>query len=293
MVMIMKKSLAVFLCLIFIAGILAACSGKEAQESDNLKITIDTHYADMDESTVRAYEKLCNAVLAGENEIKFNIAMSGDVTKLFYTCFPLYPLVSSINYNEDSTGFVIEYFHSQEEHLNLVKQFEEKINSIVEECGYGKVNRNQYIFNVYRYMCDNVSIDDSVTSTYETVMQGKGVSAAVNSMFEYIVLQGGGEASHVLNYSGESKIISLVKFNGTWFYFDTAAEISDNTGALTQFAMDEERAGTGFKFTDNEDVFEVGDNSYSRLALSQSYTEKSGEITVLCSDGKDFLLKFN
>ena len=291
----MKKFTAVLLCIIMAAGIFSSCSngGKDNSDSADITITLDSHYAETDESVSRAYEKLCNAVIAGESEVKFNIGMSGDVTKLFYTCFPLYSLVSSINYNEDSTGFKIEYFHSPEEHKEIVSQFKEKVDSIMAECEYGKVNINRYIFNVYQYMCSNISVDNSVTSTYETIMQGKGVAASINSMFEYIVLLGGGEASHVLNYSGGGSMISLVKFNGSWLYFDVASEISEDTKALTRFAMDRKRAGASYHFTDGEEVFAVDDDSYSPLSSSSSYTAEDDKITVLCDGETEFVLKFN
>lgn len=291
----MKKITAVFLCVIMAAGMFCSCSkgGKDLSDSADITITLDSHYAETDESVSRAYEKLCNAVIAGESEVKFNLGMSGDVTKLFYTCFPLYSLVSSMNYNEESTGVTIEYFNSPEEHKEIVSRFKEKVDSIMDECEYGKVNVNRYIFNVYQYMCSNITVDNSVTSTYEAIMQGKGVSAAINSMFEYIVLLGGGEASHVLNYSGSGSMISLVKFNGSWLYFDAASEISKNTRALKYFAMDRKRAGASYQFTDGEAVFAVEDDFYSALSSSLSYTDENGEVTVLCGDENEFVLKFN
>ena len=92
----MKKFLSVILLLVFMMSIFTACSDAakddSAQDSE-INITVDSHYENIDESSVRAYEKLCTAVVNGDSEVKFNTSLLDDVNQLFYTCFPLYPLV--------------------------------------------------------------------------------------------------------------------------------------------------------------------------------------------------------
>ncbi|MDE6470974.1 MAG: hypothetical protein K2L19_08155, partial [Eubacterium sp.] len=74
------------------------------------------------------------------------------------------------------------------------------------------------------------------------MIDNKGYSAVLCSLFEYLVLQGGGKASHIINvYS--SSMISLVHFKGEWYYFNPALDIGDNQGkSLKGFAMNNERA---------------------------------------------------
>lgn len=289
----MKKFLSLILCVILAAGAFTACSKNTVKSDVQLKITYDSHYSETNESTLRAYEKLCEAVINGDSEVKLNTRLSEKITALFYTGFPLYQLVSSINFTQDNDGFSIEYVNSPEEHKALVEQFSDKVHEIVTECGYGSTTINQYIFNVYEYVCNNVTLDNSVTSAYDTIMQGKGISASINSMFEYLLLQGGCEACHVLNLTDGGKIISLVKFNGSWYYFNPAAEIENGSNRLRFFAMNEDRAGKDYTFSDNEKVFAVTDDSYSQLQSALSYTVSDKDVNVLCVDDIEFSFKLN
>ena len=90
----MKKTISLILCAALFCSIFAACSNAdssdktdESVEADNvqIKITTDAHYASLDESSIKAYEKLCNAVLNYESEVKYNVSLTDDVNRLFYT----------------------------------------------------------------------------------------------------------------------------------------------------------------------------------------------------------------
>ena len=58
----------------------------------------------LDESSIKAYEKLCNAVLNYKSEVKYNVSLSDDVNRLFYTSFPQYVLVDGIDFLNDNSG---------------------------------------------------------------------------------------------------------------------------------------------------------------------------------------------
>lgn len=78
----MKKAISLILSAAFVCSLFAACSDKSVNEDGNnkssennieLKITIDAHYSSLDESSIKAYEKLCNAVLNYKSEVKYNV----------------------------------------------------------------------------------------------------------------------------------------------------------------------------------------------------------------------------
>ncbi|MGN1123643.1 MAG: hypothetical protein ACI4RR_04810, partial [Eubacterium sp.] len=232
----MKKTASLFLCLVLICTLFSACGEKKTdnentsntQSSDiQLKITVDSHYDDMDDSSVRAYEKLCKAVIGYETEVKFNTALTDNVNQLFYTCFPLYSLVEGISFLDDKSGVKISYVNDKDTHLAKIAEFQDAVSRIMTQCGYGKVTSNMYLLNLYTYIAKNVTVDDSVTSVMETILKKKGISSTISGMFEYLLLQAGIKASHVMNLNTDSiaKMMSMAEFNGEWYYFDPSAEI--------------------------------------------------------------------
>lgn len=297
----MKKFISVMMCVILTVCLFAGCSEKAESSNTNalLNYTIDSHYTTAGESIIRAYKKLCEAVEKGETEVKYNYSMTDGVNQLFYTCYPLSSLVSDIKRLEDNSGVQIKYANDMDTHKELVSQFKDKLNSIMTECGFGSVGTNQYIFNVYSYIAKNVTIDSSVSNTFDTIMNLKGIEASVNSMFEYLVLQGGGSACHAVNYSGASTMISTAKFNGVWYFFDPAREAKENRGeALTHFAMNDDTVkdyytSNEFTYTDQMDLVPVEDDKYSPLVSSSSYKiDKSSVKVTLSNSDKIFIIDF-
>lgn len=287
----MKKYISLLLSIIVCLTVFAGCT-KSGSDSEYV-ITMDSHYDYVNDTAVRSYEKLCNAVINGEEEVRFNTAHMDEINQLFYTCFPLYPLVESIDILENNTGVGIKYKNDMDKHKELVSQFNDKISDIMKECRYSKVSADEYIFNVYVYITSNFKIDSSIFTTFDTVVEGKGYNASINSLFEYLVLRGGGKASHIISSTG-SNIMSMVNFAGKSYFFDPAKEIEINSGtALVYFAMDTSRAGGVFLYTDNTDVEKVEDDSFSKLALSESYTVKKSTVTVQCSDESEFVFNLN
>ncbi len=287
----MKKYISLLLSIIVCLTVFAGCT-KSGSDSEYV-ITMDSHYDYVNDTAVRSYEKLCNAVINGEEEVRFNTAHMDEINQLFYTCFPLYPLVESIDILENNTGVGIKYKNDMDKHTELVSQFNDKISDIMKECRYSKVSTDEYIFNVYVYITSNFKIDSSIFTTFDTVVEGKGYNASINSLFEYLVLRGGGKASHIISSTG-SNIMSMVNFAGKSYFFDPAKEIEINSGtALVYFAMDTSRAAGVFLYTDNTDVEKIEDDSFSKLALSESYTVKKSTVTVQCSDESEFVFNLN
>lgn len=287
----MKKYISLLLSIIVCLTVFAGCT-KSGSDSEYV-ITMDSHYDYVNDTAVRSYEKLCNAVINGEEEVRFNTAHMDEINQLFYTCFPLYPLVESIDILENNTGVGIKYKNDMDKHKELVSQFDDKISDIMKECRYSKVSTDEYIFNVYVYITSNFKIDSSIFTTFDTLVEGKGYNASINSLFEYLVLRGGGKASHIISSTG-SNIMSMVNFAGKSYFFDPAKEIEINSGtALVYFAMDTSRAAGIFLYTDNTDVEKIEDDSFSKLALSESYTVKKSTVTVQCSDESEFVFNLN
>lgn len=293
----MKRFLCLSISVLFVFSVFSACS-KESDntlDAENIKITIDSHYDDYDPSVIRAYEKLCRAVINGEDEVKYNTSLSESVNQLFYTCFPLYSLVDTLNPLEDMSGISIKYKNELEEHKALVSSFYQRVEEIKAKCGYGNVNTNRYIFNVYTYITKNFTVDNSVLTTFDTLINSKGYPASICSVFEFLVLQGDGKAGHILNYTGTSNIMSFAEFKGKIYFFNPALDIENNQGkALTGFAMNSKRVGDiTFTYTDEKEVEAVTDNSLDKLENSISYAVDGNNIKVNCSNNDSFLLKFN
>lgn len=281
----MKRIISLLLSVALVAALLTACSKPDTLENDTLKYTVDTHYSNMSETVVSYYERLCDAVINGEEEVKLNTMMLDDINQLYYTSFPLFVLVKDIKLSDDGSGLKLVYANESEEHIALVKAFKDKINSIKQECGYGKVSTDKYIFNVYTYITANYSIDNTYLNAYDTLTNSKGYSAAINALFEYLVLQGGGSACHVRESNG-TNIISLVKFKNVWYYFDPAGEISDNGGkALKRFAF---KADTAYLYMNGDSIEEKGDDAFIDLKSSAAFTVDGNSVKAELKDGKVF-----
>lgn len=298
----MKKAISLILSAAFLCSVFAACSDKSAngntddtssQSNIELKITVDAHYASLDESSIKAYEKLCNAVLNYESEVKYNVSLSDDVNRLFYTSFPQYVLVDGIDFLDDNSGVKITYANDKETQESKLKEFNTDVSKIMNKCGYGKVSKDEYLLNVYSYIARNFTVDNSVTTVFDTVLQGKGMSSTLSGLFEYLLLQNDIKASHLINVDTTSiaKMISLADFKGQKYFFDVTSELEDNSGkALKYFAMDTKRAqtGSGFMFTDNSSPDEIDDDTYSKLSTSSSYKIENSKVTVDIKGADDF-----
>ncbi len=292
----MKKIISVLLAVILVSASLCACS-KTNESEDNSRITLDSHYSDIGDSTVRAYEKFCTAVINAEPEVKFNTQLFDDVLQLFYTGFPLNVLVENINLSSDRSGVELTYKNDAETHKTIIEEFNARVDEILDECRYKKVSNDRLVFNIYTYLAGNFKIDNEVLTVYDTIMTGSGVPSCINSAFEYLVLISGGEASHLINSIGKGAIVSSVKLSNTYYYFDVAREISKTEGkALRFFAMDDVRIGEyvagPLKYTDKVTAEPVENTKYSFLDDSQSYTADGDKIMVNCS-GKSVQLEIN
>lgn len=60
------------------------------------------------------------------------------------------------------------------------------------------MSNHVYLLNVYHYVATHTTYDDSVTDAYTAILQGKGMSAAISGMFEFLLQQGGVDAGHIV-----------------------------------------------------------------------------------------------
>ncbi len=303
----MKKSICILMCIALLCMSFTGCSSEDNEKENetanavgDLKITYDSHYRDMDESALRTYEKLCNAVINHESEVKFNTSMIDDVNQLFYTSFPLYALVEGMEFLDDNTGVSITYKYEADEHTEKIDEFKNAVNEIMNNCAYGNVGYNQYLLNLYTYISSNVTIDNSVTTVMDTIINKKGISATISGMFEYLLLQADISAYHIMNLDTNSiaKMISMAEFNGATFYFDPASEINETSGSgLVYFAMDSERATVSsndeFVYTDKTNTEEIADDTYDALATCTSYTVEENKVIADCRGNDDFEFLLN
>ena len=212
---------------------------------------------------------------------------------MFYTSFPQYVLVDGIDFLNDNSGVKITYANDKETQNAKLKEFNADISKIMNKCGYGKVGKDEYLLNVYSYIVSNFKVDNSVTTVFDTVLQGKGMSSTLSGLFEYLLLQNDINASHLINVDSNSiaKMISLADFKGQKYFFDVTSELEDNSGkALKYFAMDTKRAqtGSGFMFTDNSSPDEIDDETFSKLSTSSSYEISGSKVIVDIKGNDDF-----
>ncbi len=291
----MKRLFSIVLACLLVLGVFSACSKQESgEESRSLKITYDAHYENMSESSVRAYTALCEAVMNGEEEAAFGHTMTDDVNTLYYTSFPLSALVSELHQTEDTNGFKIVYANDADAHKELVEEFSKKVFEIQDACGLGSVSNDRFVFNLYTYICENVTFDDTVLAPYETIMNGSGSLQSISQAFEYILCQSGIKASHITNFDSGVNVLSAVYFSNAWYLFCPALEIKNTEGkGLEYFAMSFERASTtlGVDTLTYSDLTEVdptyfAETEYDKLESATSYTDDSGDIVAECSDGQ-------
>ena len=296
----MKKIICVLLSVVTAVVMFSACSADKEAKSENadfsLKFTWDSHYSDVSEGVKTAYENAAQAIVNGDESVSYSSQISDEVTSLLYTSFPLISLVDSIDTASGGNSVTITYKSDKEKHAELVSAFSNKVQEIMEQCGYGSVSSNEYVVNVYHYVATNVAYDSDVTDTYSAITTGKGMSAAISGMFEYLLLQGGVEASHMVgkDAAGTPWFFSRCKLGDTWYNFDIAAECAMNDGnGLTGFAMtDKEIISTGvqkgFTYSDQSEpaAVDMKENKYSVLRTCQSFEIKSDVITAQLYDGE-------
>lgn len=296
----MKKIICILLSVVTAVVMFSACSADKEAKSENadfsLKFTWDSHYSDVSEGAKTAYENAAQAIVNGDDSVSYSSQISDEVTILLYTSFPLISLVDSIDTASGGNSVTITYKNDKEKHAELVSAFSNKVQEIMEQCGYGSVSSNEYVVNVYHYVATNVAYDSNVTDTYSAITTGKGMSAAISGMFEYLLLQGGVEASHMVgkDAAGTPWFFSRCKLGDTWYNFDIAAECAMNDGnGLTGFAMtDKEIISTGvqkgFTYSDQSEpaAVDMKENKYSVLRTSQSFEIKSDVITAQLYDGE-------
>lgn len=296
----MKKIICILLSVVTAVVMFSACSADKEAKSENadfsLKFTWDSHYSDVSEGAKTAYENAAQAIVNGDDSVSYSSQISDEVTILLYTSFPLISLVDSIDTASGGNSVTITYKNDKDKHAELVSTFSNKVQEIMEQCGYGSVSSNEYVVNVYHYVATNVAYDSNVTDTYSAITTGKGMSAAISGMFEYLLLQGGVEASHMVGKDAARTpwFFSRCKLGDTWYNFDIAAECAMNDGnGLTGFAMtDKEIISTGvqkgFTYSDQSEpaAVDMKVNKYSVLRTSQSFEIKSDVITAQLYDGE-------
>ncbi len=288
----MKKFISLFLVIVMVLTVFCSCS-KSGSKHEKLSYTYDNYYLNDNDDVVKAYEKLCDAVVKGEKSVSFNIDLLDDVSRLYYTCFPLTVLVEEMSLNEKKNGLNLEYVNDLETHKTLVTEFANKVNEIMTECGYNKVSNKEYVLNVYSYVASKINYDINYTTTYDAIVKGYGSTSSFTSAFEYLLLQAGINASHVygLNASGVS-FMSIVEFDGENYLFAPGNENKANKGfGLSFFGIsysDILNLGftDGLKYTDSEAVvFDETSEKYANLRDTVSYEYENGKISAIKSDG--------
>lgn len=299
----MKRVFSLLLALVLLTIVFAACSKSPKTEESSepeaaypLAFTYDRHYAKTDPSAVRAYEKIAKAVAEGGVAVRVNTDMMDDVNRLLYTGFPLMALVDSVSVNSDKTGVTIQYKNDTEKHRQLVSAFSQKVQDILKTCGKGTVSNNVYLLNVYHYVSTHTVYDNSVTDTYTAILQGKGMSAAISGMLEFLLQQGGVNASHIVGKDAADNpwYFTRCSMGDTEYNFDAATELSVRKGeGLTCFAMTDKDLYAlglkkGFTYSDGEKVpaVKMKKNPYEALRSCAYFTLEGNKLSAALYSGK-------
>lgn len=301
----MKKFLSVILAVFLIFGILSGCSKESESKNDvpdsepiSLVFTTDEHNLTVSQSVVRAYEALCSAVLNGDNQASFNISLLNDVNRLFYSDFPLSYLVNKLEFTEDNSGVRIVYEKNADEHKKAVDEFKVSVNQILTDCGYGKVNNNVFVLNLYSYLTKNTMITSRSNYDYDVIVNSMGYSSSFAGAFAFLLNQAGVKAS-VVHSTNENGICYMTEaeFKGEKYIFNPFFEARDNEGkALCYFALDyNDLSAAGYsdvKYRNGDGVvFDDGSSDFADLRDSVSYSLDGNKLSVKTGSGSDFQIE--
>lgn len=297
----MKKFISFFLISVLLSTVLCACSSGNNSDVKNetgtnykISYTYDNHYSSVSESAVRAYNALCEAIINGENSVLFNTALLSDVNKLYYTSFPLNYLVKSLSLNSDKTGLNISYNNDTNTHVKLVEEFNQRVDDIMQQCGYGKVDKSEYILNVYNYIASNTKYDNSCTTAYDAIVNSIGSSPSFASAFEYILAQGDISVSHVYAVTDIGVVfMTETELNGELYYFNPGNERLDTDGiGLSYFGMSYAdllnlNLASNLVYTDGAPVvFDDTTEKFATLRNTVSYKYENGIISANKNNGE-------
>ncbi|MBE6720490.1 MAG: hypothetical protein E7571_07565 [Ruminococcaceae bacterium] len=294
-----KKITALVLCFAMTAVLISCSKGAETAKADKEPLVFDAFdltYSSYDSGTVSAFGNLCKAVYNGESEVRFNLGMFDGVIQLFYTSYPLSVLVKNIEKKSDGSGVTVTYKTDADDVIAKSKAFSNRVNSILSDCGYGKVNEKALAVKIYSYVTNSVknSSKDGLT-VYDTIMTGEGDSYTCSNMLEYLFRQGGIKSAHIIA-SDVSKAgwgITLAEFDGEGYLFDPMTEIHANGGKqLCYFGMTtEDAAAEGlveFVYT-NRQKAAVCDNPFfdaCRSCRSWEFGEDNASLLITRYDGE-------
>lgn len=300
----MKKVISIFLSVLTVVFAFTGCSSNSnkineqkteqaVQVNYTLSYTFDSHYSQISQSSVRAYETLCSAVVNYESQASFNTALIDDVNKLFYSSFPLAVLVDKIELNSDKSGVAIKYKNDKNTHFQLVNEFNDKINQILGDCGKGTVSNDVFLLNLYSYVGQNIKVSSGYNSIFDAVVNGIGFASSYANTLSFLLLQSGFKSA-VVNSTNENGIAFMVEtdFNGKTYYFNPYNEVVSTSGkGLTSFALTlNELNGLGYGEVSYSDGISVtstnNDSSFPALRNTSSYSVENNVLLATQNNGE-------
>lgn len=299
----MKKIVSLFLSAALVVCAFAGCSKEEKKKEkettveNSITYTVDAHNSSVNQSVVRAYEQLCDAVVSGKEEALFNTSLIADVNKLFYSDFPLSYLVNKLEINDNNSGVKITYEKDMENHIKAVEEFKNRLNEILTACGYGKVSKNILLLNIYSYLTKNITLSSQFNYSYDAIVGLKGYSFSITSAFTYLLNQAGINAS-IINAMNEDGICFMTEaeFDGCRYVFIPFLEADENAGSgLCYFALDySELVSAGFtdvSYSDGSGVaFDDTDKVYTEFRDSVAYILDGNHLSVTKNNGENVQL---
>lgn len=300
----MKKVLSLILAFTFVFLSFSGCSSSDKTEEEkpveySLKNTFDSIYSDFDDSVIHAYEEVCGAIVKGNEDVRINLSMLEDVQQLLYTSYPLIYLVDSITPKTDKSGISLKYKNEAEEHSKLVSQFNAKINQIEKECGFDTASNSLYTLNVYHYVASHIKITEKPSiSLFETVMNDEGTVFTYSNLFEYLLLQKGIKAFHIIacDARGTGWGLSSAELNGEIYYFDVGSEYYSTQGNnINYFALnysDLQNEGlNSIKYTSQGKAFKSKADGFKACRSCKEWSVDGQKLKILQYDLKKITIE--
>ncbi len=298
----MKKIFCTVLAAVLMLSVFTACSQKPENQPSaesgstvnfGLQFTYDAAYADYNGSVVSAFESLCDAVVNFESNVRMNMYLYDNVMRLFYTSFPLNVLVKDIKVSEDNSGVELTYLYDKEIHTNAVNEFSAKVLQMKEECLQDSDSKEAYIIKAYHYVASHINIsDDATIMLYDTVMKGEGSSYSYSSLFEYLLLQNGIPAYHVIadGENGGGWGVAQFEMGGFLYFADVMSEYYANGGEqLTCFGMTTQEIAKDAlskpQYTDQTGAKEATDVTFDFCRACTAWEIKDNKLLVTNNDG--------
>lgn len=281
----------------------------ETSDADQspLNITWNPHIIDNRAKNKDAIIALIDAIMNYAPSVTYNNsdAMYSSYVGITMSFPPVF--LTYLEPDKDTNTINISYLYSKEEHSKKIKDFGNKIESIVAQCcknGDDEIAKALYL---YRYISQNVNYaynfnlienGDQMINSYSALINGSAICVGFSDAYNYLLWQVGIDAWQVQGISGKEgdpdifqHAWSLIRINDKYYFCDPTFEQELTYGeGLCRFGWTTEQAkeifkgklGMGAYTWVTEDIPNCVDTSFQFAQKGKDfiYDSKTGELTV-------------